>query len=354
MLIPVTISLLISTIFLNFGLVFNGRFFAPENVNPAKAGLVLGVSEYQTAGKIIVEQGNNFNQAVVEVIEEVKSLPFPSLPQLPQFNMTMQKLPQSPSREAAAGTVSFDLAAENGAVLDCQSYNLFFSKRADRAWPIASITKLFTAYTFLDYNPGWETIYEIKAEDRREGGKIYLFTGDKVKIKDLFYFSLVGSDNTATAALVNSTGMTEEEFVVKANDKIKDLGFKNTRIVDAVGLKDASISTAREIAQFANIALGIDEINRAVLTKEYEFTTEQGREKAIANTNELLDVFPEQEISLLGGKTGHINSSGYCLVSKFEGADGRAIVTVVLGADSEASRFGLTKKLVELYYKNEP
>ncbi|MFH0955670.1 MAG: serine hydrolase [Candidatus Falkowbacteria bacterium] len=206
----------------------------------------------------------------------------------------------------------------------------------------------------MDYNPGWETIYEIKAGDKREGGKIYLFTGDEVKIKDLFYFSLVGSDNTATAALVSSTGLTEEEFVAKVNIKIKGLGFKNTRIADVVGLKDGNISTAREVAQFANIALGVEEISRASLTKKYEFTTKQGRKKSIISTNELLNIFPEQKISLLGGKTGYTNSSGYCLVSKFKGADGRLIVTVVLGADSEISRFGLTRKLVDLYYNNEP
>ncbi|MDD4271546.1 MAG: serine hydrolase [Patescibacteria group bacterium] len=354
MFIPAAISLIISTIFLNIGLLMGGHFLAPNAISSAKAGLVLGVSEYQAAGKIMVEEGNNFNQAIVKVIEDAKLLPLPPLPQLPQFNLPMQKLPLNQVKEAVAETIDFDLAAENGAILDCQNYNLFFSKRPDRTWPIASITKLFTAYTFLDYNPGWETIYQIKAEDKREGGKIYLFTGDRVKVKDLFYFSLVGSDNTATAALVSSTGLTEEEFVVKVNDKIKGLGLKNTRIVDAVGLRDENVSTAREIAQFADIALGEEKINRAALTKKYEFTTEQGRKKSIVSTNELLNIFPEQDISMLGGKTGHINSSGYCLVGKFKNANGQAIVTVVLGADSEASRFGLTKKLVDLYYNNKP
>jgi len=343
-----------SIIFLNIGLVFNGGFFAPDNFNPAKTGLVLGVSEYQPADKTMALEGNNFNQAVDSLIEGIKSFHPLSLSQLLQFNMPMQKLPENTVKEVVAKAISFDLAAENGAILDCQSDNLFFSKSPDRIWPIASITKLFTAYTFLDYNPGWETIYKIKASDKREGGKIYLFTGDKVKVKDLFYFSLVGSDNTATAALVSSTGLTEEEFIIKVNSKIRELGFKNTSIVDAAGLRDGNISTAREIAQFANIALAVEEINRASLTKKYEFTTEQGRKKVIASTNELLNVFPEQEVNLLGGKTGHINSSGYCLVSKFKGADGRAIVTVVLGADSEINRFGLTRKLVDLYYNYKP
>jgi len=176
MFIPVTISLLVSTIFLNFGLSFSGQFFASENVNSAASGLVLGVSEYQSADKIMVLEGSNLSQAMVKVIEDVKFLPLPSLP---QFNMQMKKIPRNPAEEAAVETVSYNLAAENGAILDCQNDNLFFSKRPDRTWPIASITKLFTAYTFLDYNPGWETIYEIKPGDKREGGKIYLLPATK-------------------------------------------------------------------------------------------------------------------------------------------------------------------------------
>jgi D-alanyl-D-alanine carboxypeptidase len=344
--------MLVSSIFLNFGMGFTSQSLTVEKINPLKVGLVLGAKEYSAVSKAMAEEGNNFSLAMTGVADEVRALPVPPLPQLPQFDIPMQKLPENPIKEPVVERANFDLAAENGAILDCQNDNLVFSKNPDQNWPIASITKLFTAYTFLDYNPGWETIYEIKAGDKREGGKIYLFNGDKVKVKDLFYFSLVGSDNTATAALVNSTGMTEEEFVVKINEKIKNLGFKNTRIVDVTGLRDGSISTAREIAGFADIALSEEEINRAVLTKKYEFTTEQGREKVITATNQLLNSFPEKEISLLGGKTGYINSAGYCLVSKFIDAGGRAIVTVVLGADSESSRFDLTRKLVDYYYNN--
>jgi len=339
MFILTTIGLLISTVLLNFGLSLSGTFLAPQNNNLARTGLVLGAREYRSDS---ITQDSDFNEAITKVINDVKIISLPSFSQATQLNISEQELLQNQAKnELDARIANYDLAAENGVILDSQSNNLFFSKRPDRAWSLASITKLFTAYTFLDYNPGWETIYEIKTEDRREGGKIYLFTGDKVRIKDLFYFSLVGSDNTATAALANSTGMTEEEF-----------GLKNTKIVDVAGLKEGNISTAREVAQFANVALEVAEINSAVLTEKYEFTTEQGRKKVIYSTDKLLNYFSGQDIDILGGKTGHINASGYNLVSKFTDKDGRAITTVVLGADTEASRFGLTKELVELYYNN--
>jgi serine-type D-Ala-D-Ala carboxypeptidase (penicillin-binding protein 5/6) len=355
MIIPATISLLISTIFLNLALAINFDFKAQDKVNAAGNGRVLGVTEYQAEKNIFVEPGNKLNDAIVQVIEEAKSLPLPTLPQLPSLDLPMQKLPEnSDNDQANKESVDFDLPAENGAIFDLQNDQLFFSKRSDRAWPIASITKLFTAYTFLDFNPGWETSYEIKAEDKREGGKIYFFPGDIVKVKDLFYFSLVGSDNTATIALVHSTGLSEQEFVQKMNEKIKEMGLKNTRFEDAVGLSQANISTAREIALFAKTALANSEISRATLTKRYECATEQGRKKSIDSTDQLLDVFPENGVNILGGKTGFINSAGYCLVGRFKNHLDKEIITVVLGADSDTDRFDLTKKMVKLYYGAQP
>jgi len=352
MLIPITISLLISTIFLNFGLAFNSSFWSPKIIEPAKAGAVLGAVEFQETSQPALNRSSSLNKAIVQVIEEAKSISIPQLFKLPQLN---QPISQPPKEEEKLEPIiiDFDFLAKNGVVLD-DNDNLFFAEHPDQVWPIASITKLFTAYTFLDYNPGWESSYEIKPEDKREGGKIYLFNGDRVTVKDLFYFSLVGSDNTATAALVQTTGLSEAEFVEKMNDKIKELGFKSTKLVDPVGLGDGNISTAREVALFTKIALAKEEISQASLTKRYEFNTAQGRKKIITSTDELLSSYPAEGISILGGKTGYINSSGYNLVSQFKNYDGRAIVTVILGASSDSDRFDLTKKLVDLFYKNQP
>lgn len=353
MLIPATIGLLISTIFINLGLELKGSFFSSAKAEPVRTGAVLGAVEYPGENKPIGDQSGNLNQIIIKVIEDVKSLPRPRLFQLPELDQPMSQSIKDQENIKVPVAADSDFSAENGVVLDNEN-NLFFAKRPDRPWPIASLTKLFTAYAFLDYNPGWEVSYEIKPSDKREGGKIYLFTGDKVKVKDLFYFSLVGSDNTAAAALVRTTGLSEAEFVEKMNDKIKELGLKNTRLVDPIGLKDENISTAREVALFIKIALAKEEISRASLTKIYEFNTAQGKKKIIANTNELLKDFPDQGISILGGKTGYVNSSGYCLASQFKNREGRGIITVILGAPSDSDRFSLTKKLVDLYYKNKP
>lgn len=264
----------------------------------------------------------------------------------------VQNKPAEKKPWAISGREELQIFATSSAAVDCESGKVLFNKNKGQVWPIASITKLATALVFVENNPGWETEYQMKAEDRREGGKIYLFTGEKMKVKDLFYFSLVGSDNTATIALARSTGLTDDEFVVKMNAKAEELGLNNTFFADPVGLDSSNVSTAEEIAKLAQAALAVHEISEATLTKKYEFNTDGGRHKAINNTDALLDIFPQNGIIILGGKTGYIDASGFCFAGKFANHDGKEIISVVLGTDSYNARFEQTKRLVDWVYGN--
>ena len=237
-------------------------------------------------------------------------------------------------------------------VMDDESGKIIFSKDANKKKAIASITKLATALVFLDNNPGWDIEYEIKYSDRVNGGKIYLFSGEKVKVKDLFYLSLVGSANTATLALVNSTGLSKSEFVKAMNKKAKELNLKNTNFVDPIGLSYLNQSTAYEVAKLAKTALANNDISRAVLSEKYSFTTAGNREKIVYNTDSLLKSFPVNDIVLLGGKTGYTDTAGYCFVGKFKNENNQEIFAVILGGEDNNYRFQKTKELVEWTYNN--
>jgi len=203
-----------------------------------------------------------------------------------------------------------------------------------------------TALVFLDYNPGWDKDYTMRREDRREGGRIYLYDGDEVLIKDLFYAALVGSDNTATIALIHSAGMSEEEFVGKMNEKAIVLGMMSTHFEDATGLNFNNKSTAKNIALLAKEALEREEIKTASMTDFYEFKTAGGRAVKITNTNALLFNNSDSNIKVDGGKTGHTDAAGYCYVGRFADENGNEVVSVVLGEADQKSRFTKTKELV--------
>jgi D-alanyl-D-alanine carboxypeptidase (penicillin-binding protein 5/6) len=76
-----------------------------------------------------------------------------------------------------------------------------------------------------------------------------------------------------------------------------------------------------------------------------------GRRKVVYNTDDLLNIFPQNGIRITGGKTGYTPSAGYCFVGKFVDHEGREMISVVLGSASRDSRFSETKELVEWAYK---
>lgn len=250
------------------------------------------------------------------------------------------------------GTSSFALEQGRAAVWDEENRRFLFEKRGEEEARIASITKLMTALVFLDNNPGWDHIHEVTREDRREGGKIFVYLGDRVKVEDLFNISLVASANTATMALVHSTGMTEEEFVEKMNTRAEDIGLVRTEFEDVSGLSNGNISTAKEVAKLAQEAFDRPEIREAALREEYEFTTRQGAERVVLSTDDLLKDFPYKGIEILGGKTGYTSKAGYCFVGRFQDGEEGELISVILGAEEEKDRFEKTRELIDWAYKN--
>ncbi|MCK9401637.1 MAG: serine hydrolase [Bacteroidales bacterium] len=252
-----------------------------------------------------------------------------------------------------ATSTDYKLATENGVVIDSATGAVLFQKNSDRVRPIASITKLMTALVFLEHNPGWELVYQIREEDRREGSKAYFAVGEKVKVKDLFYLSLVASGNTETVALVNSAGLGLEAFVKKMNDKAVELGLANTAFKDPVGLDNGNVSTALEVAKLAQAAFAISDIRQASITKKHEFTTLTGNKITVENTDKLLDRFAsDSQLKIIGGKTGYTDEAGGSLASKFNNQAGKEIISVVLGGADRSSRFSETRGLVEWIYEN--
>lgn len=265
--------------------------------------------------------------------------------------------PQSEDRinippKMKAGAVKPDLADLTCLVMDKASGAVLLSQNEGTTTAIASISKLATALVFLEQGIDWERTYRVKAGDIVDGGKNNIVPGDEIKLKDLFFLSLVGSDNSATEALAHATGLSDKKFVEKINDRMKSLNLEQTNFSDPTGLSDANTSTAADVAKLAKAALERKEVREATLTKNYSFTTASGAKRSTRNTDILLDIFPQNGIKIVGGKTGYTVNAGYCFVGQFINESGHEIISVVLGGSDINSRFEATKHLVHWTYDN--
>lgn len=265
-------------------------------------------------------------------------------------------LPQAANRDLspvlrAEGAAAPAVTATAAVVFDVASKKVLYEKNPEEMATIASITKLMTALVVMDRQPDFTTEYVMQAGDRREGGRIYLYNGDRVTVNDLFNAMLVGSDNTAVIALIHALGLTEEQFVRAMNEKAYSLGLRTTTFADPIGLDPENRSTAFEVIELTRTALDDPVIRRTVLKDNYALTTKQGSTRVIASTDQLLGT--DADFAIAGGKTGYLDEAGYCFTGGFSDAAGaRTVITVVLGSATADTRFSETAALVEWTYDN--
>lgn len=245
--------------------------------------------------------------------------------------------------------------AESALVIDKRSWKVLFNKSAEEVRPIASITKLMTALTLLDLNIDLSQQITISPQDHRDGGRINVYSGEKFVLQDLWMAGLIASDNVAITALVRSSGLTQEEFVMRMNELAKELGLKNSHFVEPTGINRANVSTAMEVATLLNAAMEHPIVSDAVRRPVYSFKPlNKDTTRTVKATNILLNSFVNEDpYRILGGKTGFTFEAGYCLGLGVDGpGDTDDLIVVVLGADSPTARFQEVKGLVDWTYEN--
>ena len=232
------------------------------------------------------------------------------------------------------------ISADSALVVDLSSGKILYQKNQNKQRPIASITKLMTMLVFLDTEPDFEKTIRYAWLDSTGGEKVEFKTNEEVKIKDLFYSSLIGSTNNTVKTLVRSTGMGEQEFVKRMNNKAKELGMLDTQFTGTTGLSKFNISTTRDIVTLLKSVMKREEITKVLSQKEYVFTTNLSQHK-VDSTNLLLN---NEYFNIEFGKTGYIQEAGWCFAS-FGKVKDNNIITVVLGSKSQYTRFQDTKAL---------
>jgi D-alanyl-D-alanine endopeptidase (penicillin-binding protein 7) len=250
-------------------------------------------------------------------------------------------------------TASFGVvtSADSVIVIDAASGATLYAEEPDNVRPMGSITKLMSAIVFLDTKPNLEKTVMLLEDDYVGGGKMYLQFNDLFSLRAVLGASLVGSDNTATNALARLSGMTNEEFIQKMNEKAVELGMTSTHFVDISGLSADNASTARELAKLLQTAKTYDVI-RGYMTKDmYTAVSQSGFTSAIPSTDTLLtSSLNTGDYKITAGKTGYIPQAGYCLATGVQN-EGNEVYIVVLGAEKIDDRFTDASALARWSFK---
>ncbi|MBU0646327.1 serine hydrolase [Patescibacteria group bacterium] len=263
------------------------------------------------------------------------------------------------SKDAALEPVKLDpnsigvvTSAVSATVVDRATGKILFEKNSAEPRSIGSLVKLMTALVFLDGNPDLAARASLQSEDLRSGATQHIQVADEITIRDLLHASLIGSDNSATAALVRLSGLSLGDFVARMNEKAAALGMQNTTFVDSTGLSSENRSVVHDIVKLIDWAMANEIIRTATQLPAAVFTGSSGRAYYIASTDELLGSFLNQDpYKIVGGKTGFLPEAGYCFGSLISENNVHEIIVVVLGSYTKDGRFQDAKALAAWTFK---
>lgn len=245
-----------------------------------------------------------------------------------------------------AFSLGAEVSAKSAVAIDTASGAVLFEKAADIPRSIGSITKLMTALVFLESAPPFEGDAGILPSDVRYGGIQYILPGDTIRVQDVFAASLIGSDNSSSAALARLSGLSTEAFVARMNTLAKELGMEHTHFVDTTGLSSANRSTALDVSKLLLSATKNERLRPIIQKPEAVFVGASGHTYKIPSTDELLGTYIHTApYAVIGAKTGYLPEAGYCLAARITKEQSGDVLVVVLGSTAKSLRFDDVKSL---------
>ncbi len=243
----------------------------------------------------------------------------------------------------ASGAIVPDIRAEAAIIYNPETGQVLWEEKAFDQRSIASITKVMTAVCFIEDAPDLSEEFMVDRADTRGASVTHLRAYERVSLQNLLHLTLIASDNAAARMLARVSPRGTAGFVARMNEKAAELGLKDTRYVDPSGLFAQNVSSAYDMARLISYAADDPVIAGVMRTEQYSFRTSR-RPITIHSTNQLLRT---ANVDVMGGKTGYISNSGYCLASllRLPGLD-QSVAVVVLGARSNAGRFWETRHLL--------
>jgi D-alanyl-D-alanine carboxypeptidase len=208
----------------------------------------------------------------------------------------------------------------------------------------ASLTKVMTLYLLFEQlergRLRMDSRLEVSANAAREAPtKIGFKPGETIEVEDAILALITKSANDVATAIAENIAGSEDAFARMMTAKARSLGMSRTAFYNAHGLPHdpPNVTTARDLTILARAIQ--ERFPRYYPMFSTRVFTYEGR--AMRNHNKLLGRVEGVD----GIKTGYTRASGFNLMTSAK-ADGRHIVSVVLGGRSGASRDKIMADLV--------
>lgn len=246
-----------------------------------------------------------------------------------------------------------DIASKSACLVDYSSGTVLYEKDATKHLPIASMVKMMTILlTLEEIEEGRLTedtmITTSENASGMGGSQVFIDPYVEYSAGDLLKSVIVASANDASVALAEHISGSEKSFVVKMNEKAKELKMNDTNYSNCTGLPaPEQYSCARDCAIVLKEVAEYDIYHKYSKIWMDELTHPSGRKTELVNTNRLVKYYEGCD----GGKTGSTNEAGCCLSASAKRNNMR-LISVIIGAPNSQTRFNECSKLFNYGFAN--
>jgi serine-type D-Ala-D-Ala carboxypeptidase (penicillin-binding protein 5/6) len=249
---------------------------------------------------------------------------------------------------AAAAAKPPRIEARSWALIDAGSGAVLTSHAAARRLPIASTTKLMTAWVVLHELPLDRIVRAAPYHPIYGESLLGLRVGQRISVRDLLYGLILRSGNDAAHTLAIAAAGSQSRFVAQMNRRAAALGLADTHYANPIGLDQrGNFSSAADLATLTRRLLRIPAFARIADSRAAVLRSVRPRRR-IATINELLRDAPW----VTGVKTGHTFDAGFVLVGSGR-RRGVELISVAVGAPSDEDRYSDNLELLEYGFRRE-
>jgi D-alanyl-D-alanine endopeptidase (penicillin-binding protein 7) len=229
-------------------------------------------------------------------------------------------------------------------VADLDRGEVLWARRADEAFPVASLTKVVSALALASADPDLDSELCVTYEQwpPRPGARSRFSTGGCHEGWEYVGAALVASDNRGAMAMASLSGLPFEVFIERMGEVSADLGMTAARWADPTGLEDEDMASARDMAR-AIVALSEHPLLVPAGDAPWWEIDGGERRRALGTTNRLAG---DGGFDILAAKTGYTDTAGYCFTAVVRTRSGRTLALTVLGAPTNAARFADARALI--------
>lgn len=214
--------------------------------------------------------------------------------------------------------------AAGAIIVNLDTHSVVASREAHTRLYPASTTKILTLLTAAENISDYEETFTMTRSITdplyvAEATVAGFSDGEKVKMIDLLYGTILPSGADAAMGLAVKLTGSEEGLVKLMNEKIKALGLKDTHFTNVTGLYDENhYTTAYDMAVILEAALKNPICKKVLSTYQYTTAATEQHPDGILLSATLFNYMygtEPQTATIEGGKTGFVNESGYCIAS---------------------------------------